>query len=155
MGVAGLVSSSLGSSISIGTTATDPTADTYTLLGETVTVPQFGLAYDSFGFTALADGFERIFKSTGKGGTIQVSLGRKASDAGQAAAQVALTSHLDYNFKVLLNDSSEATASHGTTLYFKAKVLSYQTGPLQIGSVVMATIGLGINASSFVEVAAT
>jgi hypothetical protein len=155
MPTAGQVSSSLGCSISIGTTATTASSDTYTLLGETVTVPQFGLAYDSFGFVALADGFERIFKSTGKGGTIQVSLGRKASDTGQAAAQVALTSHLDYNFKVVLNDSSEGTGSSGTILYFKAKVLSYQTGPLQIGSVVMATIGLGINASSFSEVVAT
>jgi hypothetical protein len=152
---AGLVSSSLGSSLWIGTTATLQTSDSYTEVAEVVSIPVFGLAYDSFGFTALADGFERIFKSTGKGGSPSVSLGRQASDAGQLAIQNALPDHLDYNFKVVLNDSSGVTGSAGTIIYFKAKVLSYSTGPIAIGSVVMSTVGLGINAASFIYVAAT
>jgi len=152
---AGLVSSSLGSSLFIGTTATLQTTDSYTEVAEVVSIPVFGLAYDSFGFTALSDGFERIFKSTGKGGTPSVSLGRQAGDAGQTAIQNALPDHLDYNFKVVLNDSSGTTGSVGTLIYFKAKVLSYSTGPIAIGSVVMSTVGLGINASSFIYVAAT
>ncbi len=155
MGVAGLVSSGLGSTIKIGTTATNQLTDSYQDIAEVVNIPTFGLAYDNFGFAALADGFERIFKSIGKGGTPQVSLGRKSSDSGQQAVQAALASHLDQNFLVTLNDSSEATGSHGTEIYFKAKVLSYSTGPVAIGSVVLATVGLGINASTFIYVEAT
>ena len=155
MGVAGLVNASLGCTISIGTTATNQLTDTYADIGEVVTIPAIGLAYDSVNFAALADGFERFFKSIGKGGNPQIGVGRKASDAGQAACLVALASHLDYNFKVTLNDSSETTGSHGTIIYFKAKVMSYQTGPFTITSVVMATIQLGINAATFIDVAAT
>lgn len=152
---AGLVSSSLGSKLFIGTTAANQLTDTYVEVAEVVSIPVFGLAYQSFGFTALSDGFERIFKSTGQGGTPAVSLGKKSSDAGQAAIIAALPDHLDYNFKVVLNDSSGTTGSVGTILYFKAKVLSNQNGPIAIGSAVMSTVGLGINAASFIEVAAT
>jgi len=155
MGTAGLVNASLGCTISIGTTADDQVSDTYVEIGEVVTIPPIGLAYDSINFAALADGFERFFKSIGKGGNPQLGVGRKSSDAGQAAALVALSSHLDYNFVVELNDSSEATGSHGTKIYFKAKVMSYQTGPFTITSVVMATIQLGINAATFIDVDAT
>jgi len=155
MGTPGLVNASLGCTIAIGTTATNQLTDSYTDIGEVVTIPPIGLAYDSINFAALADGFERFFKSIGKGGNPQVGVGRKASDAGQAACLLALASHLDYNFLVTLNDSSEVTGSHGTQIYFKAKVMSYQTGPFTITSVVMATIQLGINAATFIDVAAT
>jgi hypothetical protein len=155
MGTAGLVNASLGCTISIGTTSSNQLMDTYTAIGEVVTIPPIGLAYDSINYASLADGFERFFKSIGKGGNPQVGVGRKASDTGQAACITALASHLDYNFLVELNDSSENTGSHGTQIYFKAKVMSYQTGPFTITSVVMATIQLGINAATFIDVAAT
>ena len=152
---AGDINSGLGCTIAIGTTASNQLTDSYTNIGKVVTIPPVGLAYDNFGFAALEDGFEQIFKSIGKGGSPSIGLGRKPSDAGQAAAIVARGSHLDYNFRITLNDSSETTGSHGTEIYFKAKVLSYQTGPFAIGSVVMATMQLGINAATFDEVAAT
>jgi hypothetical protein len=155
MSTPGLVNASLGCTISIGTTASNQLTDTYIGIGEVVTIPPIGLAYDSINFAALADGFERFFKSIGKGGNPQIGVGRKASDSGQSACQSALASHSDYNFLVELADSSEVTGSHGTRIYFKAKVMSYQTGPFTITSVVMATIQLGINAATFIEVAAT
>lgn len=152
---AGDINGGLGCTISIGTTASNQLSDTYVAMAKVVSIPPVGLAYDSFGFASLEDGFEQIFKTIGKGGSPSIGLGRKASDAGQAAAIVALASHLDYNFLITLNDSSETTGSHGTKIYFKAKVLSYQTGPFALGSIVMATVQLGINASTFQEVVAT
>lgn len=152
---AGLVNAGLGCTISIGTTATNQTSDSYTPIAEVVTIPAIGLAYTSITFAALADGFERFFKAIGQGGSPQLGLGRKSSDAGQAACVAALASHLDFNFKVTLNDSSETTGSLPTTIYFKAKVMSYQTGPFTTSAVVMATIQLGINAATFLEVEAT
>lgn len=152
---AGEVGAGLGCTIAIGTTASNQASDTYAPIGEVVTIPPIGLAYDSITFASLADGFERFFKSIGKGGSPQIGVGRKASDAGQAAALVALHSHLDYNFLLQLNDSSEVSGSHPTQIYFKAKVMSYQTGPFTTSSVVMATIQLGINAATFIDVAAS
>lgn len=152
---AGDINGGLGCTIAIGTTASNQLTDTYVAIAKVVTIPPVGLAFDSFGFASLEDGFEQIFKTIGKGGSPSVGLGRKASDAGQAAAQAALLSHLDYNIVITLNDSSETTGSHGTKIYFKAKILSYQTGPFALGSIVMATMQLGINAATFIEVAAT
>jgi hypothetical protein len=152
---AGLVNAGLGCKISIGTTATAQTTDSYQEIAEVVTIPPIGLLYTSITFASLADGFERFFKAIGQGGSPQIGLGRKASDAGQAACITALASHSDYNFKLVLNDSSEGSGAHGTTIYFKAKVMSYQTGPFTTSAVVMATVQLGINAATFIEVAAT
>lgn len=152
---AGEVGAGLGCTIAIGTTASNQLSDTYTDIAEVVTIPPIGLAYDSITFASLADGFERFFKSIGKGGSPQIGVGRKASDAGQAACITALASSLDYNFRLRLNDSSETTGSQNTTVYFKAKVMSYQTGPFTTSSVVMATIQLGINAATFIDQAAT
>jgi hypothetical protein len=152
---AGLVNAGLGCTIAIGTTASNQLTDSYTDIAEVVTIPPIGLSYTSITFAALADGFERFFKAIGQGGSPQLGLGRKASDGGQAACIAALASHLDFNFKVTLNDSSETTGSHGTIIYFKAKVMSYQTGPFTTSAAVMATIQLGINAATFLEVAAT
>ncbi len=152
---AGQVNAGLGCTIAIGTTATNQLSDTYVDVAEVVTIPPIGLAYDSITFASLADGFERFFKSIGKGGNPQIGVGRKASDAGQAACIAALASHLDYNIRLQLNDSSETTGSAPTTIYFKAKIMSYQTGPFTVTSVVMATIQLGINAATFIDQAAT
>lgn len=155
MATAGEVNSGLGCTISIGTTASDQASDTYSDIGEVVTIPPIGPSYDQITYASLADGAERIFKAIKKGGSPQIGLGRKASDVGQAACIDALDSHLDYNFLVELNDSSEAGGSHGTRIYFKAKVMSYQTGPFTTSSVVMATVQLGINAATFIDVPAT
>jgi hypothetical protein len=152
---AGEVNAGLGCTVAIGTTASNQLTDTYVQVAEVVTIPPIGLSYTSITFAALADGFERFFKAIGQGGSPQLGLGRKSSDAGQAACLLALKSHLDYNFKVTLNDSSETTGSLPTTIYFKAKVMSYQTGPFTTSAVVMATIQLGINAATFLEVEAT
>lgn len=152
---AGDINSGLGCTIAIGTTASNQLSDSYVALSKVVTIPPVGLAYQSFPFASLEDGFEQIFKSIGQGGSPSIGLGRKPSDAGQAACIAALASHLDYNFLITLNDSSESTGSHGTQIYFKAKVLSYQTGPFALNAVVMATMQLGINAATFDEVAAT
>lgn len=152
---AGLVNAGLGCTISIGTTATTLTTDSYTPIAEVVTIPPIGLLYTSITFASLADGYERFFKAIGQGGSPQIGLGRKASDDGQAACITALASHLDYNFKLALNDASDVSGSHPTLIFFKAKVMSYQTGPFTTSAVVMATVQLGINAATFVETAAT
>ncbi|QOZ25276.1 hypothetical protein [Bradyrhizobium sp. CCBAU 51753] len=152
---AGEVGAGLGCTIAIGTTASNQLTDTYINIGEVVTIPPIGLAYDSITFASLADGFERFFKSIGKGGNPQIGVGRKASDAGQAACITALSNPLDINFRLQLNDSSQTTGSHPTTIYFKAKVMSYQTGPFTTSAAVMAVIQLGINAATFIDQAAT
>lgn len=152
---AGLVNSGLGCKIYIGTTATDPLTDSYTEIAEIVSIPPIGPSYNTFTFASLSDGAERTFLSTLKAGAVTIPVGRKASDAGQAACIAVLGNHVESNFKVTLNDSSETTGSTPTTFYFKARVAGYETGPFAVNSVVQAAITLARSAAGFVDVPAT
>jgi hypothetical protein len=155
MALAGQVNAGLGCRIYIGTTADDAESDSYIEIGEVVSLPPVGPSYNTFTFAALADGAERTFMSTQKGGAYTIPVGRKASDAGQAACIAAVGSHLERNFKITLNDSSETTDATPTTLYFKARIAGYETGPFAIGSVVQATITLARSALGFIDNPAT
>lgn len=149
------VQTSSGSKVYIGTTASNGATDSYTEVASITNVPQFGRVYSEIKFSSLGDRNVLKFKGQRDDGTIAIDLGRDMSDAGQAAAVVALDSDLDYNFKITLNDASGVSGSTPTTFRFKAKVMSYETIPGNATSVVMAKLSLGIKSGSIVEIAAS
>lgn len=149
------VNTSAGSKIYIGTTASNPTGDSYVEVAEVTNIGEFGRVYNEINFTSLSDRNVRKYKGSRNDGNITLALGRSASDAGQAAAALALDSDQDYNFKITLNDDTDVTGSVPTTFVFKAKVMSYVTNVAGPDNVVTATISLGIKSGSITETPAT
>lgn len=146
---------SSGSKIYIGTTATTGAGDSYTLIGKVTNQGAFGAVYNIIKFDSLEDRNTLKFKGQRDDGDINLQLGRDLTDAGQLAITTALSSDLDYNFKVTLNDTGTATGALPTTFLFKAKVTSYKTTVGAPNQVVMAEVILAIKSGSIAETAAT
>ena len=151
------VNTSAGSKVYIGTTVAatslvDFEADTYDEIGEIMTIGEFGRVYNEITHTSVGNRAVRKFKGDFNDGNLQLGLGRDASDAGQAAAAVALNSDDDYNFKVTLNDDSAGdTDTEPTTYYFRGKVMSYTTNINDVNSVVQSSITIGIQSGTLIE----
>lgn len=154
------VQTAAGSKLFIGPVATSGTdaqgefeALAFTEVGEIENYGDFGDQANEITFTAISDRRVRKFKGSFNAGTLQLTLGRDPSDAGQAAMKTALASDSDYAIKVMLNDGSAGSPSAPTTFYFRAKVMSYTANIGTVENVVRSTVGLGIN-SPLIEVAA-
>jgi hypothetical protein len=104
-------STAAGTKLSIGTTATDGTTDTYVVVGELVSIPEFGRTYNEVTYNPLSTRGTKKFKGSFNDGTVAVQLGKDSSDAGQAAMLAALDTDFDYNFKVELNDKIPPVAA--------------------------------------------
>lgn len=105
------VSTAAGAVLSIGSTATNQTTDTYTAIGEVTAISEFGRVYNTVKYSPLGSRGVQKFKGSYDDGTVTVSMGKDLSDAGQAAALVARDSDFDYNFKVVDNDDVPATSA--------------------------------------------
>ena len=151
---AGDVNTSSGSKIYIGTTAANGASDSYVEIGEVQNMGDFGRQYEQINYSTLGDRNVRKFKGQRDDGNIELELGRKANDSGQAAMIVAMDSDQDYNFKVTLNDDTDTTGSTPTTFIFKAKVMGYRTNVGGPNQVVGARATLGIKSGSITETAA-
>lgn len=132
----------------------DYTALSWTLVGEVEDLGEFGDAWNSATFAALADSRVRKFKTTRNAGTMEMVLGFDASDSGQTALVAALDSKRDYAFKIDLDDEPVDSPANPTTWYFRAKVMSNRrrVGNSETGAVRRA-VTLEIN-SAVIEVAA-
>ncbi len=150
------VGTAAGATFSIGTTSPTPLSDSYTQVGETNDIGQFGRVYTEIKYANLSDRNVRKFKGTRDDGTIKVKLGRfVGDDAGQDAVGVALDDDHDYNFKIVLNDASGTTGSHGTEYFFSGKVMSFPTTIGGPNNVVMLEFDVGIHSGTIQKVAAT
>ncbi len=154
------VQTSAGSKIYIGTTAAASNqgqfeSDTYDEIGEVVTIGEFGRTFQEITHTSINNRGTRKFKGSFDDGNLSLGLGRDPSGAGQAAVQEALDSDHDYNFKVELNDAGTDSGDEPTTMYFRAKVLSFTTNINDVNSVVQSTVGISIQSGTIIEIAAT
>lgn len=148
------VQTAAGSKIFIGTTAVNPASDSYTEIAEVLNIGEFGRVYEEIKYVSLGNRDTLKFKGPRDDGNIALELGRSVSDAGQAAAILALDSDNDFNFKITLNDDDDITGSVPTTFTFKAKVMNYVTNIGGPTDVVKARLNLGIKTNSIVEVVA-
>lgn len=142
------VVTSAGTKLYIGTTATNPVGDTYAEFGKITDLGTFGRVYKEILFEELGSRATLKFKGTYNDGTLNLKVGRDLIDAGQAAANTALDSDLDYNFKLTLNDSSGTTGALPSTFYFKAKVMTFTTNVGTPNQVVAGEVMVSIKSGS-------
>jgi hypothetical protein len=143
-----------GSKLYIGTSESIASPDDYLEIGEITDLGSFGRVYTQIKAQTIGTRGDRKYKGTYDDGTLAVKVLRTSSDTGQAAALVARDSDSDYNFKLVLNDAAEGGFATNTTVYFKAKVMSYTLETGGPNTVVAATINLDLKSGSTVEVAA-
>lgn len=134
-----------GSQLHIGTTASDPLADTYTnRVGELTDFGDIGRVYALAQHQGIYERGMEKHKAGYDDGNMNLMMAMDADDAGQLAVEDALDDDHDYNFKITLNDASEVSGSHPTYIYFKAKVTSFPMAIGQIGNVVQRRLSLAI-----------
>jgi hypothetical protein len=148
---------SLGALFYIGTTAVDPTTDTYTIVNYVRDIGPFGRNYSIVNFTNLADGAVQKFKGEFNDGDVRITVGRDIADPGQAAMFVArdYTGPKYYNFETKLNDASGASGSLPTHFWFKGKVTQFLCNINNTQQVVLGDITIAIKSGSIQEVAPT
>jgi hypothetical protein len=127
-----MVQPAAGTKIAIGTTASDPTADSFTVIADLATLPEFGKQFDDVPFENLGEAKYEHNTGAENAPSMSIGLGRDLTDAGQAAVQAANGVNSFYNFKVIYPDA--------TFDYFKAKVQGFTTAPGGLTGNVMANI---------------
>lgn len=132
---------SAGYTLSIGTTATNPSGDSFTLIGEVTNVSAFGKSFQEITHNPVANRETQKFKGAFNSGTMTIDLAMDVADAGQDDVLTALDSDSLYNFRLEYNDSA---GSHGSYRIFKARVMQYTETPGQVNNIVTAQIQLGI-----------
>ncbi|WP_109150733.1 hypothetical protein [Azospirillum sp. TSO5] len=135
------VITSSGYTLSIGTTATNPSGDSYTLIGEIENMPAFGKQFQEITFNNVSNRETQKFKGNYNLGTVTVDLAMDVADGGQTALIAALDADDLYNFRLEYNDSA---GSHGSYRIFKARVNGYTENPGNAGTVVKAQAMLSI-----------
>jgi hypothetical protein len=136
------IKTAAGTTLSIGTTATDPTSDTYAVIGELNAIPEMGDIYDDVQFENLGTATYEHNTGAKNASSMSIGIGRNLSDAGQVAVLTAKGVNSYYNFKIIYSDS--------TFDYFKAKVQGLTTTPGAINGNIMATIKLQPQPGSYV-----
>lgn len=116
-------------------------------VGEIEDMGDFGDVANGITFTSLDDRRVRKFKGSFDAGNIGLTLGRDASDVGQASIRAAQATDFDHAFKITLNDGSSGSPSSPTTFYFRGKVMSYTTNIGNTDSIVRSTVDIAINSA--------
>lgn len=158
------VSATLGSRAFLGTTATDPTTDTYAEIGHIQNITQFGRVYQIIKFVPIKDGATEKFKGEFDDGDIKISVGYDLADAGQAACNTALDDRSVnyYNLKITGFDGSDPDGSGGfvsgsspTTDYLKVKITGFPKTYGTVANVVMGEITAAVKSGSITSIAPT
>lgn len=110
------VSTSAGAKLYIGTTASNGVTDTYTEVGQIVTIPEYGRKYNVVKYTPLDFRGTLKFKGSYDDGSLAVDIGKDATDAGQVLCIAAVNIDLDYNFQISLNDAVAPSSATGITV---------------------------------------
>lgn len=118
---------------------------TYVEVGEIEDLGEFGDKANEIKFTSVNDRRVRKFKGSFDAGTLPLTVGFDAGDAGQVALVAAFASDNDYAFKVVLNDAPQDSDGAGTHFYFRGKVMSKPVNVGNAENVVKRKFDLGIN----------
>ena len=115
----------------------------YVEIGELESIGDYGDTINDVTFSALASGRATHLKGLADAGTVELSIGFDAGDAGQLALVTAFLdrSQFDYPIKVEYVD--------GLVDYFAAKVMSNKKTGVSVESVVKRTVTLGINSEIY------
>lgn len=131
-----------GVSLYIGTTALNAATDSYTEVGEVISIPSFGRTYDEVKYSPLSSRGVQKFKGSFDDGSIAVQLGKDAGDAGQALLAAALNTDFDYNFKVVANDAAAPVSGTVTVTVATPGVLTLANHGFPAGTqVLLSTTG--------------
>ena len=120
--------------------------DTFTEVGELEDLGDFGDLSEQITFASLADGRIRKLKGTRDAGDMPVIVGKDMLDAGQIAMETAEASHLNFNFKVVLNDAITLSGA-GSEHYFFGKVMGKRTSVGTANNVVRGNFGVSIDSA--------
>ena len=108
----------------------------WTLIGEVVTVPDYGVQYRVVNHNPI--GSRKTYKRKGSydEGQVALTMARAPSDAGQTICIAAKDSDDSYSFKVVTGYLKQ---------FFPAQVTSYTTNRGGVDSILMATVNLAID----------
>lgn len=141
--VASTAITSAGTTIAVSATAPATydqagfAALTFTTVGEVVDLGEFGRVYNLVSHNPLGDRRTVKRKGSFNDGTVNMTLARDSSDAGQALLQAALASDSSYSFKVTIQD--------GTVFYFSAQTMSYTAAIGTVDTIFGASVALEID----------
>lgn len=136
---------SQGTTLLIGTTATDPSSDTFVQVGRVTGLGGgFGPEAPEIDATALEDTARQYLKGIVDYGVIAVSGRRVITDAGQEDLEQAAAATADaaYNFRIRRAGIGAAAAN--VQWSFKAQVLSFKTIPGEVDGVMSYEASLRI-----------
>lgn len=150
------LSQAAGAKIYIGGKTVSLASETnWQLIGEVVSMGEFGRVYALVTHVSLDNRNVRKFKGSRNDGAVTLQLGRDAADDGQADLIVALDDDDAYNFKIELADDPGGTGNSPTTRLFQAKVMSYTMNVGEADSIVGSTVTLEIESGTTSETAAS
>jgi hypothetical protein len=160
------VNAAAGTRVFIGTTAIPPDmedlddaaallifqADSYIEVGEVEDAGEYGDEATDVPFESLGDGRTRHYKGTKDAGVLPLVVGDDPQDEGQIALVAAEASHLDFNFKIVLNNAISLGGT-GQEDYFYGKVMSKRQVVGTVNNIVRKRFGIGINSRTVTEAA--
>ena len=115
----------------------------YVEIGELESIGDYGDTINDVSFAGLAEGRARHLKGLADAGSVELSIGFDAGDAGQLKLVEAFLdrSRFDYPIKVVYVD--------GETDYMAAKVMSNKKAGSTVEGVLKRTVTLGINSEVY------
>lgn len=116
---------------------------TYVEVGEVESIGDYGDTINDVTFSGLASGRATHLKGLADAGSVEVSIGFDAGDAGQLALVTAFLdrSRYDYPVKVVYVD--------GETDYFAVKVMSNKKTGITVEGVLKRSVTLGVNSEIY------
>jgi hypothetical protein len=140
------VQTSTGMTISIAaaTPATNDKAGydalTFTVIGEVISIGEYGATQEEVTHTPLTSGIVQKFKGATNNGSLSIEMGHDLSDAGQALLLAASDGAAKFT-----NHSVKVTYSGGQIDAFQGLVFGYNRNPGAINSMVGSTSNIGLN----------
>jgi len=119
---------------------------TFVNVGEVTDLPEYGASAEVVTHQPLATGITQKYKGFINNGSMSVSVGYSADDAGQNVLALGVTGinkNVEHSFRVTYQD--------GSIDYFTGKIFSYTKAPGSANSMVSSTVQIEIN-SVIVEV---
>lgn len=126
---------------------------TWTNVGEWENGGEFGDSASVVSFTSIADSRVRKRKGSRNAGTMELTFGFDALDAGQIALRAAVDSQFRFNFRIQLNDQADANDTD-SFFYFGAYVMKATVVPGGADDITKMNVTLEID-TAITTVAAT
>ena len=120
------VTTAAGTILSIADHTSDPSTATFTVIGEVVSVGEFGGTFNEIKHVPLNTRTVQKFKGSKDIGNMTLNLGKDLSDAGQTKAKEAYASDDVYWVRVEYPDKATPTG-HGSRETYPARVMSFKT----------------------------